>query len=145
MYLADDIRLSIKVDKPAFVVLINVATDGKTYILLPNKYMPAGQKVEAGASYEFPPPGLRNEKGERVYLRVKPPVGLDMLVAIATTKPLDLSSFESETLPSLANARSLRGSSPVQLASRLRNLVLEAAGTDAGWGVSTLLLNVRQR
>ena len=71
----DTIGFKFKSTENAYVTLLSIATDGKVYKILPNKWHKDG-KVEKGKEYTFPPP-----ESEFVF-RVKGPEGMEYIKAI---------------------------------------------------------------
>jgi hypothetical protein len=138
IFIGDPVFFNVSVDKPAFLTLINIGTDGSTTVLFPNQFQPANIQASPGQVHQFPPPGLN--------IKVGPPVGTELVLVLATAKPLDLSQFQPTSLPNLAGARSLSPRNAVKLGAKAKNLIIESVGADEGaWGSAILLANVREK
>lgn len=138
--IGDYVEFSVQVDKPAYLTLLDIGTDGKINVLLPNKFVTQAQKAEPGKPYLFPDPNMI-VNGERLSVQVYPPAGREMVLAIATAQPLDWTKFESTLIPNLG-IRAIGDS--FKFGKNAKNLVLQANGTgdDKAWGTAFLLANV---
>ena len=138
IFIGDPVFFNVSVDKPAFVTLINVATNGEVIVLFSSVQASPGQMLQ------FPPAGYRLPDGRPGQIGVQGPPGTDMVVVLATSKPLDLSQFNPKM--EAIGARSLSGANVTRFAAKSKTLVLEAAGTDdSGWGSAILLATVREK
>ena len=140
--LNDTITVNVTVNRAAFITLIDVGTDGSVRVLFPNASSPSLQ-AQPGVPLQFPASGR---------IRVAPPTGKEMLVAIATARPLDVSQFDASTIPNLG-VRQLSGRGVRNAANRLRNLILETSpdttpggsvnpSEESGWGSIFLVFPV---
>lgn len=111
--LGDSIRISVRSDQDAYVYLFSLAADGEVVQILPNRIDSGGGDnfLRANATRTFPPAGAR------YMFNVEPPGGLAKVIAVASRRPLDVStlaSFRSEGNFALSNvgeegfARALR-------------------------------------
>lgn len=77
----DTVAFKFTSSENAYVTLLSIGTDGQVYKIFPNKWHESG-KVEKGKEYTFPPA----EAG--FVFRVKGPVGVEHIKAIASLEPL---------------------------------------------------------
>ena len=88
-------------------------------MLLPKGAQAQPLQAQPGVPLAYPPSGKQ--------IRVIPPTGKEMVMAIATPTPLDVSQFETSAIDAKLGARQLSGRGTRSLAARIRTLVLEAA------------------
>ena len=81
--MGDEIRFELSVSRDCYVTLLAVDSEGNITKLFPNQWQRAN-RIRGGRWYFFPP----DEAGFRFY--AKPPAGRDVLIAIATAKPVEL-------------------------------------------------------
>ncbi len=135
LQIGDTVTINVQVNRPAFITLLDIAADGKVTVLYPNANNPSIQ-AQAGTPLQFPPSGQ---------ISVAPPAGKEMLLAIATSQPLDISQFDATALPGTLGMRGLTSRGARAAANRMRTLVLQAApdttpngstnpSEDSGWG-----------
>ena len=85
-YIGDTVTFNFKADKDCYITLIDVGTDGTVTILYPN-YFFTGNKITAGQTYSIPSPDMGFN------IRVAGPAGQEMVKAIATLEPVDISNL----------------------------------------------------
>ncbi len=139
IFIGDAVFFNVTVDKPAFVTLINVATNGGVEVLF------SSVQATPGTMLQFPPPGARLSDGRLVdRIGVEGPEGTEMVLVLATAKPLDMSQFNLKM--GELGMRSVASSSVTRFAANSKSLVLQAAGPDeSGWGSAILLATVRNK
>ena len=81
--IGDKISISVTVNRPAFVYLFNVNSDGRVDLILPNNY-DRNNRLAAGEVRTFPPKGARYE------YKVTGPEGESYVLALASAKPLSM-------------------------------------------------------
>lgn len=79
--LGDTVKIGLRVNRDAYVTLVNIGTSGDVTILYPNRFHPT-HFVRGGQDVIIPPP----DSG--FTLAVQPPVGFDQIRAIATEEPV---------------------------------------------------------
>jgi hypothetical protein len=87
----EEIRVSVRVDRDAYVYLYSLEPDGTVTQILPNRFT-SDNRLRAGETRTFPP------SGAGYVFNVDPPMGLSKVVAVASTRQLDteeLARFES--------------------------------------------------
>jgi hypothetical protein len=87
----EEIRVSVRVDRDAYVYLYSLEPDGTVTQILPNRFT-SDNRLRAGQTRTFPP------SGAGYVFNVDPPMGLSKVVAVASTRQLDteeLARFES--------------------------------------------------
>lgn len=77
----DRIQFGLRVNRDAYVTLVNIGTGGSVTVIYPNRYHP-DHFVRAGQDVTIPPPGAR------FVLSVKGPPGFEQVRAIATEEPV---------------------------------------------------------
>ena len=92
-------------EKPAYLTLIHLQGDGNVFVLFPNRVAPS-VKMQPGRVVTFPNEEL--ERTVKMKLTVSPPFGEDIILGIATDKPLD---FKALGLPELGKGASVIRSS----------------------------------
>ena len=91
----EEIRVSVRVDRDAYVYLFSLQPDGSVTQILPNRYSD-DNRLSAGETRTFPP------SGAGYVFNTEPPTGLSKVVAVASTRELDtreLARFESGDAP----------------------------------------------
>ncbi len=83
--IGDNIKIFFEVTEPLYVKIIDVTPAGDVMTIFPNPYQP-DDFCQPGTRYQIPPPDAD------FALEVTPPVGRDRIKAIASTKPLAVSS-----------------------------------------------------
>ena len=132
-------EVHVSVDRPAYLTLADITSTGDLVFLLPNDTFAINQQTRPGETYRFPPPGHNLE------LTVAPPAGTMMLIAIATSEPLDLSAFKPRKIEGLAGARSIGKEESIEMGSQARNLVLQVAEQeDGGWGTAIVVADIKE-
>lgn len=81
--IGDMIRFGLRVNRDAYVTLVNIGTSGEVAIIYPNRFHPS-HFVRGGGDVIVPPP----ESG--FTLTVQAPPGFDQVRAIATAEPISL-------------------------------------------------------
>lgn len=81
--IGDMIRFGLRVNRDAYVTLVNIGTSGEVAIIYPNRFHPS-HFVRGGQDVIVPPP----ESG--FTLTVQGPAGFDQVRAIATVEPVSL-------------------------------------------------------
>jgi hypothetical protein len=89
------IRVSVRPSEDAYVYLFSIAADGEVVQILPNRFDDNGSDafVRGGSTRTFPP------SGARYTFNVAPPGGLAKVIAVASRRPVDVSTlatFRSE-------------------------------------------------
>lgn len=111
--IGENVRISVRPSVDAYVYLFSLAADGFVEQVLPNRYDADGSNnfVRGGTVRTFPPPGARYT------FTVSAPQGLAKVIAVASRRPLDVStlaSFRNESAFATSNigedafARALR-------------------------------------
>jgi hypothetical protein len=93
--IGDPIRISVRSAQDAYIYLFSIAADGEVVQILPNRFDAGGADnfVRANATRTFPP------QGARYTFNVEAPGGLAKVIAVASRRPLDVSTlatFRSE-------------------------------------------------
>jgi hypothetical protein len=86
--IGDVVNISVQPTNDCYITLIDITTSGKAYVLYPNEYE-KGAIVRKGSKLTIPSVGIYQ-------IQVGGPSGLEMVKAIATTEPLDLSSLNPD-------------------------------------------------
>ena len=87
----EEIRISVRVDRDAFVYLYSLQPDGTVTQILPNRFDDENY-LRSGQTRTYPP------SGAGYVFNVEPPTGLSKVVAVASTRELDtreLARFQS--------------------------------------------------
>lgn len=90
----EDIQLSVRVNQDAYVYLFNVDARGQVDLILPNRIEAGSNFVKAGTVRQFP------EAGARFRFTVDEPAGINKVLALASTEPLNIeqiAQFKSES------------------------------------------------
>jgi uncharacterized protein with LGFP repeats len=82
--IGDRIRIGVNVDADANVYLFNVNASGEITLILPNGYSGGDNVMYAGETRTFPAPGAGYE------FMIDGPAGVDRVLAVASTTPLDM-------------------------------------------------------
>lgn len=80
-HIKDTVAFKFKANKDCYVTLLDIGTDGTVYKIFPNKWHKSS-RVTKDTVYSIPP-----EDGKFTF-RVKGPVGVEYVKAIATAEPL---------------------------------------------------------
>lgn len=83
------INFYFKADRDCYLTLIDISTDGSVTILFPNQFN-SNNKIKANETYTIPSTDMGFQ------IRVTGPEGQEMVKAIATDEPIDLSSIAKE-------------------------------------------------
>ncbi|MEX2502858.1 MAG: DUF4384 domain-containing protein, partial [Trueperaceae bacterium] len=89
--IGERIRISVSVDRDAYVYLYSLRADGRVVQILPNRF-DENHRLRAGETRTYPP------QNAGYTFNVDAPVGLSRVVAVASTRELDtreLARFES--------------------------------------------------
>ena len=89
--IGEEIRISVRVDRDAFVYLYSLQPDGTVTQILPNRFDDENY-LRSGQTRTYPP------SGAGYVFNVEPPTGLSKVVAVASTRELDtreLARFQS--------------------------------------------------
>ncbi|MFQ5641338.1 MAG: DUF4384 domain-containing protein [bacterium] len=87
--IGSEVAFTVRVDRNAYVYLVDVDPAGKVTVLFPNAYA-KDNFLKAGMTHEMPAPNLYR-------LRVNGPAGPELVKAIATTQPLKLDILTSDS------------------------------------------------
>lgn len=87
--IGDTVNFNFKSNEDCYLTLIDISADGKVTVLFPNKFN-SDNKIKAGREYSIP------SKDMGFKIKVTPPAGTEMVKAIATKDPLDLSGITAE-------------------------------------------------
>ena len=137
--LGDKVTFGVSVDKPAHVTLFSVGAGGSMTVLLPNDLFKEAQMAQPGTPYLVP------HAGAPFSLTASKPAGKTMVIAIASTKPLDMSKLQAATIPNFGGLRSIQR--PEVRGARLRDFVVQAVGGEAEadeWGSAFLIVPVNE-
>ncbi|MBI1205439.1 MAG: DUF4384 domain-containing protein [Rhodopseudomonas sp.] len=85
--IGDAMRLSVEVDKPAYVYVFDIGTSGHTTLLFPNKFH-ENARLKPGAKISIP-----GEKDDWS-ITVDGPVGADYVIALATSRKMSKQATE---------------------------------------------------
>jgi len=80
----DLVKFRFRAAKACYLTLVEVTPEGVVQVLFPNRYHPENRPVRPHQWYEIPSPEMGFE------IEAAPPVGQEMVVALATEKPLEL-------------------------------------------------------
>lgn len=81
--IGETVRFGLRVNRDAYVTLINIGTSGDVTVIYPNRFHPS-HFVRAGQDVTIPPPDAG------FTLTVQGPPGFDQVRAIATTEPVGI-------------------------------------------------------
>lgn len=84
VHVGDLVKFRFRAAKACYLTLVEITPEGAVQVLFPNRYHPENRPVRPNQWYEIPSPGMGFE------IEAAPPVGQEMVVALATEKPLDL-------------------------------------------------------
>ena len=84
----ETIKISVQPTRDCYITIIDITTSGKVYVLFPNEYE-KDNFVRAGQKFTIP-------SVDTYEIEVGGPPGIETIKAIATTKPLDLSSVNPD-------------------------------------------------
>ena len=116
------VTISVKSGKAGYLTIYDFTPDGRVIPLFPN-YVHLNNYIEAGRVYQIPAPG------DPFKFKVGPPLGMDILKAIVTTKPgIAPAGKPDKTSPFAEMSRDPRG-----FAKQL-NIVVEP---QQDWGAAT--------
>ncbi|MEW6754907.1 MAG: caspase family protein [Candidatus Latescibacterota bacterium] len=157
----DPIYFHCRVDRDAYLTLLNVGAEGTITILYPNAFYP-NSRVVAGKTYTIPSPEMGFE------LQLAGPPGQELVKALATQFPVDLASLGSQQVGQFRSldpagggaggsvvdglTRALQGHFDANLASATRAIVLSAAPAQAApppgtstdvWSTDYLIIDAR--
>lgn len=140
----DYVTFNFKSEKDCYLTLIDVGTDGTITILFPNRTC-QDNKITAGKVYKIP----SEDMGFKI--KVAGPAGQELVKAIATENPLDLSAMVANTgaaFKSVENPVSYVGELPGAL---LKGLSVESNSGNSentlelsGWVTSSVLLTIKE-
>ncbi|PIK84702.1 S-layer protein [Synechococcus sp. 65AY6A5] len=100
----EPIAITVSTNRDAYVYLFSIQADGRTHLILPNRFSGGNEFLRAGEARTFPPPGARYR------LTIAPPFGQAQVLAVASLRPLNFQEIASfEQGGSFANVR-VRGS-----------------------------------
>jgi len=97
--IGDKIKISVTVNRSAYVYLFNVNADGTVDLILPNAY-DRNNRLAAGEVRTFPPKGARYE------YTITGPEGTNYVLALASLKPLSMGDL-ADIRSGRANVRGL--------------------------------------
>jgi hypothetical protein len=134
--IGENLQISVRPSVDAYVYLFSLAADGEVVQVLPNRYDADGGNnfVRGGTVRTFPP------SGARYTFNVAPPQGLAKVIAVASRRPLDVS-----TLATFRSERDFATSNIGEdaFARALRIIVTPIPSTD--WVSATALYYVGNR
>lgn len=130
--IGDSIRISAKVNRDAYVYLFNVNAAGKVHQILPNQ-IGGNNYVRAGNTVSFP------ATTDQFTFDIAGPVGLNKVLALASSTKLDLSSL-SKFQSSQAQFATVKPKGQERLAQALSIVVNPVPQTS--WVTSTALFTV---
>ncbi|MFT0795835.1 DUF4384 domain-containing protein [Synechococcus sp. H70.1] len=87
----EPISITLSTNRDAYVYLFSIQADGRTHLILPNRFSGGNEFLRAGEVRTFPPPGARYR------LTIAPPFGQAQVLAVASPRPLnfqEIASFE---------------------------------------------------
>jgi hypothetical protein len=87
----EPIAITVSTNRDAYVYLFSIQADGRTHLILPNRFSGGNEFLRAGEARTFPPPGARYR------LTIAPPFGQAQVLAVASLRPLnfqEIASFE---------------------------------------------------
>ena len=94
------VRLYVQTNQDAYVTVINVAPDGATTVLFPNRFQ-ADNRVRANTITEIPDPS------SQVRIAVSGPAGAELIKVIASNQPVPL--FDTLQMVDVSAFQSVRG------------------------------------
>lgn len=81
--LGDAIYFYFKAEKDCYLNLVDITSDGEIRLILPNRFHPDNY-VKGGVVYRIP------DEKDRFAFEAQPPLGVDRIYAIASTRPVEL-------------------------------------------------------
>jgi len=132
----EPIAITLSTNRDAYVYLFSIQADGRTYLILPNRFSGGNEFLRAGEVRTFPPPGASYR------LTIAPPFGQAQVLAVASPRPLNFQEIASfEQSGSFADVR-VRGS---QLGNAIaRAIIVEGIPSDQ-WVTATRFYRVAPR
>jgi len=97
----EPIAITLSTNRDAYVYLFSIQADGRTHLILPNRFSGGNEFLRAGEVRTFPPPGASYR------LTIAPPFGQAQVLAVASPRPLnfqEIASFEEWILCRCAGA-----------------------------------------
>ncbi len=94
-WVGERIGFKVKSERDAYILIINVDTEGNFHIIFPNKYQKENL-VRAGVIYSFPDPHACG-------FQIGEPVGEELVKVIATDRPLNLEALGPNNFESYFN------------------------------------------
>lgn len=132
----EPIAITLSTNRDAYVYLFSIQADGRTHLILPNRFSGGNEFLRAGEVRTFPPPGASYR------LTIAPPFGQAQVLAVASPRPLNFQEIASfEQSGSFADVR-VRGS---QLGNAIaRAIIVEGIPSDQ-WVTATRFYRVAPR
>jgi hypothetical protein len=132
----EPISITLSTNRDAYVYLFSIQADGRTHLILPNRFSGGNEFLRAGEVRTFPPPGASYR------LTIAPPFGQAQVLAVASPRPLNFQEIASfEQSGSFADVR-VRGS---QLGNAIaRAIIVEGIPSDQ-WVTATRFYRVAPR
>lgn len=129
--IGDTIQFGLRVNRDAYVTLVNIGTSGDVTIIFPNRFNPT-YFVRGGVDVSIPPA----EAGFK--LTVQPPGGFDQVRAIATAEPVQ---FQAGDFRAAGTFRSLDRAQTRNLAVEIKSE--RARLTPEKWAEAIIAVEVR--
>ncbi len=93
------VTFRIRVEKACYVTLIDIATGGLMTLLIPNDYQSSQLAVKPNQWYDIPSEQMSFD------IVARPPFGRSVVMAVATTEPLDLSSISFKAIDGMSGMK----------------------------------------
>ena len=132
--IGDMIRIGLRVNRDAYVTLVNIGTSGEVAIIYPNRFHPS-HFVRGGEDVIVPPP----ESG--FTLTVQGPAGFDQVRALATAEPISLHASDFGGRPG-ATFRSLDRIQTRDLSVSIKSARDQVAPSK--WGEDVIAVEVKR-
>jgi hypothetical protein len=138
-HIGEAVTMHFRSERDCHLILLNVDTEGYVTLMFPNRYHPDDQ-IRGGKTYTIP----TKEMGFRIEIEGSP--GRELVMALATTKPLSEKIFKPQNPPELFP--DLTGAN---LGTTLVRHLSEALGGDShstlpteGWAVDSLIADIKK-
>lgn len=132
----EPIAITLSTNRDAYVYLFSIQADGRTHLILPNRFSGGNEFLRAGEVRTFPPPGASYR------LTIAPPFGQAQVLAVASPRPLNFQEIASfEQSGSFADVR-VRGS---QLGNAIAHAIIVEGIPSDQWVTATRFYRVAPR
>jgi hypothetical protein len=132
----EPIAITLSTNRDAYVYLFSIQADGRTHLILPNRFSGGNEFLRAGEVRTFPPPGASYR------LTIAPPFGQAQVLAVASPRPLNFQEIASfEQSGSFADVR-VRGS---QLGNAIARAIIVEGIPSNQWVTATRFYRVAPR